>query len=73
MGCALTTMVVTSILAGLSRSWVVLGAILFLISDSLIAVTKFKTPIAGRDFLVWSTYYVGQCGIALGYLHERGL
>src|SRR5574341_1489469 len=41
--CAITVMVVTAILAGFSRPWVGTGAILFLISDSIIAVDKFKS------------------------------
>jgi hypothetical protein len=48
------------------------GAVLFLISDSLLAIHKFKAPMPLRDYLVWSTYYLGQCGIALGYLASGG-
>jgi uncharacterized membrane protein YhhN len=66
--CALTAMVSTAILARFRRPWVVVGAILFLISDSLLAIHKFKEPVPLRDYLVWTTYYLGQCGIALGYL-----
>lgn len=66
--CALTAMVSTAILARFSQRWVAVGAILFLISDSLLAIDKFKTPVPLRDYLVWTTYYLGQCGIALGYL-----
>jgi len=66
--CALTAMVCMAILARFRQPWVAVGAILFLISDSLLAVHKFKTAVPLRDVLVWSTYYLGQCGIALGYL-----
>jgi uncharacterized membrane protein YhhN len=66
--CAITAMVVSAILARFSNPWVAIGAILFLISDSLLAVNKFKTPIPYRDFLVWSTYYVGQFAITIGFL-----
>jgi len=65
---ALTTMVSTAIMARFRQRWVAVGAILFLISDSLLAIHKFKTPVPLRDYLVWITYYLGQCGIALGYL-----
>jgi uncharacterized membrane protein YhhN len=65
--CAITAMVVSAILARFQNPWIVVGAILFLISDSLLAVNKFKTPIPYRDFLVWSTYYAGQYGIAIGF------
>ena len=66
--CAITAMVLSAILARFPNPWVVVGAILFLISDSLLAVNKFKSPIPFRDFLVWSTYYAGQYGIAIGFL-----
>ncbi len=69
--CALTAMVSTAILARFEQPWVAVGAVLFLISDSLLAINKFKTAIPLRDFLVWTTYYLGQCGIALGFLASR--
>jgi uncharacterized membrane protein YhhN len=66
--CAITAMVLAAILARFPNPWVAVGAILFLVSDSLLAVNKFKTPVPYRDFLVWSTYYAGQYGIAVGFL-----
>jgi uncharacterized membrane protein YhhN len=69
--CVITVMVVASILAGFSRPWVCSCAILFLISDSLIAASKFKTPVPMRGYLVWATYYLGQYGIAVGFLREK--
>lgn len=66
--CALATMVCAAILARFRQPWVAVGAILFLISDALLAIHKFKMPVPQHDYLVWSTYYLGQCGIALGYL-----
>jgi len=66
--CALTAMVCMAILARFRQPWAAVGAVLFLISDSLLAIHKFKEPVPWRDVLVWSTYYLGQCGIALGYL-----
>lgn len=69
--CVITAMVLSAVLAGFSRPWVWIGAVLFLISDSLIAAGKFKGPVPYRDLLVWSTYYIGQYGIAVGYLSEK--
>lgn len=69
---AITTMVCTAILARFELPWVAVGAVLFLISDSLLAIDKFKMPVPFRGYLVWSTYYLGQCGIALGFLGSRG-
>jgi uncharacterized membrane protein YhhN len=70
--CAITAMVLSAILARFPNPWVAVGAILFLVSDSLLAVNKFKTPVPYRDFFVWSTYYAGQYGIAIGFLRVRG-
>lgn len=69
--CALTVMVVTAIFAGFSRPWVWIGAILFLISDSIIAIQKFKYDLPWGGFLIWATYYLGQYGIAVGFLREK--
>ena len=62
--CAITTMAITAILARFPTPWVAIGAILFVASDSLLAINKFKTPIPYRDILVWSTYYAAQYAIA---------
>lgn len=69
--CAITLMLALAIVARFRQSWIVWGALLFLISDSLIGISKFKTPVPLRDYLVWATYYLGQCGIALGFLQEK--
>jgi len=66
--CAITTMAITAIAARFASPWVVVGAILFVASDSLLAANKFRTPVPLRDYLVWATYYLGQCGIALGFI-----
>lgn len=44
-----------------------LGGILFLISDSIIAVDMFYTPL-NAQFVIMVTYYVGQFGIALSVI-----
>lgn len=68
---ALTGMVVAAVALQLPERWVMLGALLFLISDTILAVSKFKSPVVGRDLLVWPTYYVGQLLIAVGYLRSK--
>ena len=67
---AITGMVATAGRAGYRSGWVLGGAILFLISDSLLGAGRFKTPIPLGGFLVWTTYYAGQCAIALGVVGE---
>lgn len=69
--CAITVMVISSILAGFSKPYVWVGAVLFLISDSMIAAGRFKTPVPMAEYLVWATYYLGQYGIAIGFLREK--
>ncbi len=69
--CALTGMAVTATLAGFRAWWVVIGAALFMLSDSLIAVGKFKSPVALSDTIIWATYYAAQVLIALGFIYEK--
>jgi uncharacterized membrane protein YhhN len=68
---AVTAMTVAAILAGFSRPFVWVGAVLFLISDSLIAAGAFRLSWFRGLALVWPTYYLGQYGIAIGFLREK--
>jgi len=71
--CVIATMVITSVGAKLSKA-VPIGAFLFLISDSLLAIAKFKEgSFALRDYLVWGTYYGAQYFITTGVLRSFGL
>ena len=69
---ALTLMAVTSIMAGFTRPIVPIGAILFVVSDSMIAAGRFRTAVPLAGVLIWVTYYVGQYCIAVGFLREKG-
>ena len=69
--CAITVMVLSAILARFSNYWVARGAVLFLISDTLLAINKFKQPVPYHDFLIWGTYYAGQYAIATGFLKHK--
>jgi len=71
--CAITAMVISAILAGFARPYVVIGALLFLISDSLIAAGRFRMSAPLAALLIWPTYYLGQYGIAIGYLRDKTL
>jgi uncharacterized membrane protein YhhN len=68
--CVLTTMVMTAALTNLKSSWVICGAILFLLSDTIIALSTFKQVVGGKlaGLLIWSTYYLAQYFIALGFI-----
>ncbi|GAB4022270.1 hypothetical protein GCM10028808_69510 [Spirosoma migulaei] len=47
---------------------VVAGALLFILSDSLIAIDKFLTPVPGATWLVMSTYAAAQYLIIVGMI-----
>jgi uncharacterized membrane protein YhhN len=68
----LTAMVVAAILTGFESRWIAAGAVLFLISDSLIAVNRFKGLMGAVEagVLIWATYYNAQSLISLGVMGE---
>lgn len=51
-------------------SWVVAGALLFILSDSLIAINKFSLPLPFSAFLVMSTYAAAQYLIVVGMVRQ---
>jgi uncharacterized membrane protein YhhN len=51
--------------------WLVLtGAILFLISDSALAINKFGHPFPGSSIVIMSTYLLAQYLIIIGYIRQ---
>lgn len=68
---AITAMTVSTILARFSTPLVWMGAMLFVLSDSLIAAGRFRTVLPLGAYLIWPTYYLGQYGIAIGFLREK--
>ena len=44
------------------------GALLFTISDTVLATGRFLRPVPYGNFLVMFTYHLGQLGIATGAL-----
>ncbi|WP_232787761.1 lysoplasmalogenase [Paraglaciecola sp. MB-3u-78] len=48
--------------------WAVLGAILFIISDSFIAINKFINPFPYESYWIMSTYYAAQFMLVSGFL-----
>ena len=67
---AILTMAAAAYRANYRSPWVLCGAILFVISDSLLGAGRFKTPVPLGGILVWCTYYAAQCAITLGVLPE---
>lgn len=56
-----------------SALFVSLGALLFTISDTLLATGRFLRPVPYGNFLVMFTYHLGQLGIAIGTLLMLGV
>jgi uncharacterized membrane protein YhhN len=52
---------------------VLLGALFFVLSDSLIAINKFAFPFALSRIAIMSTYITAQYLIALGCLKQYGI
>lgn len=68
----LTTMTGVAVSAALAKRayWpVALGAVLFLVSDVVLACELFGSPVAGKNG-VWILYGLGQMGIVFGTITE---
>ena len=48
-----------------AASWALVGAVLFGLSDTLIALDRFRAPIPGVRYPILLLYWAGQAGIAL--------
>lgn len=64
----IAVMAMASIFAELQSNWVVIGAVLFMVSDLMIAIEKFKRPFPAAGQAIWATYYGAQWLIGLGLL-----
>ena len=51
--------------------YVIIGATLFVLSDSMIAVSRFVTPFPLAGLLIMLTYGIGQYLIVVGYLKNK--
>jgi uncharacterized membrane protein YhhN len=71
----LTAMALSAVLVRVNPLWIGGGAILFLISDSLIALSSFKHVLGGRSagLLIWSTYYLAQYLMTFGFVAAKRL
>lgn len=64
---------VMTVLAILGRApaLALIGALLFLVSDSVLAMRLFAGQLDWAGPVVWVTYYLGQAGIALGLARAK--
>ncbi|KAK3682962.1 YhhN-like protein [Podospora appendiculata] len=75
------TAIVLMVLAALTmgdNGWVVLGALLFTVSDGILSAEKFIVSSASAHrkwmpYAVWALYYAGQLLIALGFSSGRAV
>ena len=80
-GCAICTMLYLAIIRFFSEESIeynsglngLVGSIFFVLSDSILAVDKFRAPIENAKTMVMVTYYLGQTfiGAATSHVSER--
>lgn len=51
-----------------SKYWVLIGAVFFVLSDSIMAIDKFHLPIASASYSIMITYLIAQFCITYGIL-----
>jgi uncharacterized membrane protein YhhN len=76
----ITIMLLSAMMTWFRDQWTVeaallasVGALLFTISDTLLATVRFLRPVPYGNFLVMFTYHLGQIGITAGALMMLGL
>ena len=65
---AIAAMGLMALHSSLPMRWGVLGAIMFIISDSFIAINKFVNPLPYESYWIMSTYYAAQFMMVTGLL-----
>ncbi len=65
---AIASMAVAAALFAQRSAAVFSGALLFVLSDGLIAINKFIIPFVGSDFAIMATYYSAQALITYGVM-----
>jgi len=57
--------------AGLTARWTRLGAVLFVLSDTLIGIDRFVVPLEFRHLAVMASYYAAQAFILAGICWQK--
>jgi uncharacterized membrane protein YhhN len=68
---ALLAMAATAVGASPRYPAVAWGAVLFVVSDSLIGVGRFRGALPLGEYLVWGSYFIAQLCLALGFIRGR--
>lgn len=67
---AITLMAIFAALRGSNNDFTLYGAIAFVVSDSILAIDKFMSPILAAPYLIMITYYLSLFLIVYGFLKE---
>ncbi len=70
---AISAMVISAFIRKPSTVWfiqVIVGVVLFMISDALIAYTKFGGLVYGSEYIIMSTYMIAQYMIVRGIIEQ---
>ena len=70
---AITLMVISAVIRMRKTPWylpVVMGVFLFMVSDAMIAFSKFASAVAGTDYIIMSTYMAAQYLIVRGVIES---
>lgn len=62
---------ISAMLADMGTPLAGFGALLFITSDAILAISKFRRPFPGNEQLIWITYYAAQCLILRGVEQRR--
>ena len=66
----IAVMTVTAIMVKTSNWYILLGALLFVVSDSLLAVNKFIIALPFENILIMSSYYAAQYFLLIGCIKK---
>ncbi len=69
--CIIALMGLLALQSDLPWQWAPLGALIFISSDTLIALDKFIHPLPLRSYLVMLTYYAAQWMLIEGFVSKR--
>lgn len=58
--CVIGLMGLLAVQSSFATRWAVVGALVFIVSDSLIAINKFLYPVPFESYWIMSTYYAAQ-------------
>jgi uncharacterized membrane protein YhhN len=64
----LALMVVFAAMRVSKNDWTLYGAIVFMVSDTMLAINKFMRPVPAVDYLCMTTYFLALFLIVFGYL-----